>query len=97
MSFGKFLKKLARDWLKEEEPITDELDVVLNGQRVTIQAKSAVGTRLSCVPLQSNASAAYLIGPHQAVDQTRFWAIWKRFSPKVELSWEDVPPTSQNS
>lgn len=60
----------------------------MTGQQVTVTAVSIAGTMLLC---KRRDGEQVCVTAQRAVDETRYWSVWKRLGGK-KLTWSDGTP-----
>lgn len=85
-----WIRQKLRNWLKEEEPVSQKIEASIDGNLVFVFATGVIGLRLNCnIPAQ-HGSRVYLLSDHQVCNKEHFWNLWKHLGGKA--SWEDGEP-----
>lgn len=80
-----WLKRKIRDWLKEDETISNTLEANIYGKVTKVFATGVVGIRLQCNVDLLKGGGVYLLGDHQACDKNHFWKLWKHLGGKAQF------------
>jgi hypothetical protein len=90
----KWLRKKLRKWLIEEED-DDYLDYRCRvGAEMKVMRGAATGAMGTCLRVCSidPSVGERIIGSGEALNQKRFWRLWKRFQGNATIEWEDGTP-----
>ena len=88
----KWIKRKLLGWLREEEDCILECLILKKDEGkepTTFRVVGSTDMMLRGESIGLRHGIIRLINENDAIDREKFWRIWHKFSPSIDLRWED--------